>query len=78
MTRTYGSSETSGGCVYDGSPLSDVQVAITDGQVELGGSVIAEGYLDDQERTDAAFFARDGTAGTAPATPARSSTGCCG
>lgn len=60
VTRTYGSSETSGGCVYDGVPLSGVQVSIADGQVQLGGSTLAEGYLDDPERTDAAFFERDG------------------
>jgi O-succinylbenzoic acid--CoA ligase len=60
VTRTYGSSETSGGCVYDGSSLSGVQIAITDGQVELGGPTLAEGYLGDEQRTDAAFFVRDG------------------
>jgi O-succinylbenzoic acid--CoA ligase len=60
VTRTYGSSETSGGCVYDGRPLSGVRIAVTDGQVELGGPTLAEGYLGDQERTDAAFFLRDG------------------
>jgi O-succinylbenzoic acid--CoA ligase len=60
LTRTYGSSETSGGCVYDGSPLAGVQLAISDGQVELGGPTIAEGYLGDPQRTDAAFFDRDG------------------
>ena len=26
--------ETAGGCVYDGRPLSGVRVAVTDGQVE--------------------------------------------
>jgi O-succinylbenzoic acid--CoA ligase len=60
VTRTYGSSETSGGCVYDGVPLSGVQVAITEGQVELGGPTLAEGYLGDRQRTDAAFHERDG------------------
>lgn len=60
VTRTYGSSETSGGCVYDGTPLAGVRLAITDGQVELGGATIAEGYLGDAERTEAAFFVRDG------------------
>jgi O-succinylbenzoic acid--CoA ligase len=60
VTRTYGSSETSGGCVYDGRPLSGVRISVTDGQVELGGPTLAEGYLGDQERTDAAFFVRDG------------------
>ncbi|MBF6621122.1 MAG: AMP-binding protein, partial [Patulibacter sp.] len=60
VTRTYGSSETSGGCLYDGVPLSGVRMAITDGQVELGGPTLAEGYLGDPARTDAAFFERDG------------------
>lgn len=60
VTRTYGSSETSGGCVYDGLPLAGVQIAITDGQVELGGRTLAEGYLGEKKRTEAAFFVRDG------------------
>lgn len=60
VTRTYGSSETSGGCVYDGIPLAGVRLAIIDGQVELGGPTIAEGYLGDLARTDAAFLVRDG------------------
>jgi O-succinylbenzoic acid--CoA ligase len=60
VTRTYGSSETSGGCVYDGSPLSGVRMEIVDGQVELGGPTLAEGYLDDPQRTGAAFIERDG------------------
>jgi O-succinylbenzoic acid--CoA ligase len=60
VTRTYGSSETSGGCLYDGVPLAGVRMTITDGQVELGGPTLAEGYLGDPARTDAAFFERDG------------------
>lgn len=60
VTRTYGSSETSGGCVYDGVPIGDTRIAIVDGRVELAGSVLAEGYLDDPERTVAAFIERDG------------------
>ncbi len=63
VTRTYGSSETSGGCVYDGRPLDGVRVRIDDpstgstrsGQVLLGGPMLADGYLDDPERTAAAF-----------------------
>lgn len=55
VTRTYGSSETAGGCVYDGVPIGTTRVRIVDGQVELAGPTLAEGYLDDQERTDAAF-----------------------
>jgi O-succinylbenzoic acid--CoA ligase len=55
VTRTYGSSETSGGCVYDGVPIGGTEVRIVDGQVELAGAVLAEGYLGDDERTAAAF-----------------------
>ncbi len=55
VTRTYGSSETSGGCVYDGVPIGNTRVRIVDGRVQLAGAVLAEGYLGDPERTDAAF-----------------------
>ncbi|NRD25246.1 AMP-binding protein [Frigoribacterium sp. VKM Ac-2836] len=60
VVRTYGSSETSGGCVYDGVPVGRTRVEVVDGQVELGGPSLAEGYLDDPERTAAAFVMRDG------------------
>ena len=60
VTRTYGSSETSGGCVYDGSPIGDTRVRIVDGRVEIAGSVLAEGYLDDPARTELAFHYDDG------------------
>lgn len=46
VTRTYGSSETSGGCVYDGVPLAGVAVRVVDGEVQLAGPMLAEGYLD--------------------------------
>ena len=52
VTRTYGSSETSGGCVYDGVPIGTAQARVVDGQVELAGPMLAEGYLDDDFRTD--------------------------
>lgn len=55
LTRTYGSSETSGGCVYDGSPIGTAEVRVTDGEIELAGPMLAEGYLADPARTDAAF-----------------------
>lgn len=45
---TYGSTETSGGCVYDGEPLEGVEVRIgDDGRIWLGGATLAWGYLDD-------------------------------
>ncbi len=55
VSRTYGSSETSGGCVWDGEPIGDTEVNIVDGRVELAGSMLAHGYLGDPARTDAAF-----------------------
>ena len=60
VVRTYGSSETSGGCVYDGVPVGRTLVEVVDGQVELAGPSLALGYLDDDERTAAAFVERDG------------------
>jgi O-succinylbenzoic acid--CoA ligase len=60
VTRTYGSSETSGGCVYDGVPIGATEARIVDGQIELSGAVLAEGYLGDPERTDAAFDTEHG------------------
>lgn len=56
VVRTYGSSETSGGCVYDGVPLDGVGVRVVDGEVQLSGPTLADGYLDDPERTAAAFL----------------------
>lgn len=54
VVRTYGMSETAGGCVYDGVPLTGVQVRIDDraegsatsnqGRVVLGGATLAKGY----------------------------------
>jgi len=45
VVRSYGSSETSGGCVYDGVPIGQTSVRVVDGEVQLGGPTIAEGYL---------------------------------
>jgi len=52
VVRTYGSSETAGGCVYDGVPLAGVRVGIdapdgSDGRVGrivVGGATLARGY----------------------------------
>lgn len=44
VVRTYGMSETAGGCVYDGVPLDGVRLRIDDGRVVLGGSTLAKGY----------------------------------
>lgn len=60
VIRTYGSSETAGGCVYDGTPIGHTRVRSVDGLLEISGPVLAEGYLDDPERTAAAFHDADG------------------
>jgi o-succinylbenzoate---CoA ligase len=45
VVRTYGMSETAGGCVYNGIPLDGVEVRIEpEGRIALGGATIAKGY----------------------------------
>ncbi|MDT5221757.1 MAG: o-succinylbenzoate---CoA ligase, partial [Mycobacterium sp.] len=45
VVRTYGMSETAGGCVYDGVPLDGVELRIrADGRIALGGVTLARGY----------------------------------
>lgn len=44
VVRTYGMTETCGGCVYDGVPFDGVRVRIDeDGRVALAGPVLADG-----------------------------------
>lgn len=72
IVRTYGSTETSGGCVYDGVPLGDTRAEIVDGEIRIAGPTLADGYLDDPVRTADAFVTdgegtrwyRTGDAGT--------------
>lgn len=58
LVRTYGSTETSGGCVYDGVPLDTVAVRTVDGELRIAGPMLADGYLGDGELT-AKNFSRD-------------------
>lgn len=53
--RTYGMTETAGGCVYDDTPLCGVEVALDEGRVLLGGPVLATRYLDDPALTAERF-----------------------
>lgn len=72
VTTTYGSSETSGGAAYNGSPLSGVRMRAVDGELWVASPSLALGYLDDAERTNRTFVAdeagdrwyRTGDAGT--------------
>ena len=45
VVRTYGMSETAGGCVYDGVPLDGVKLRVAaDGRIAIGGATLAKGY----------------------------------
>ncbi|WP_405085198.1 AMP-binding protein [Microbispora sp. NBC_01389] len=58
IVTTYGMSETSGGCVYDGVPLDGVDVAIGgDGRVRIAGPVLLSGYRHrDEPHLDDGWF----------------------
>ncbi|MDR9397347.1 MAG: AMP-binding protein, partial [Pontimonas sp.] len=58
VTKTYGSAETAGGCVWDGVPLGDTEVDIVGGAVALSGPMLAGGYLGDPTRTKERFVVR--------------------
>ena len=56
LVLTYGMSETSGGCVYDGTPLPVTRVHVdNDRHIVLGGGTVAHGYVGDPARTADAF-----------------------
>jgi O-succinylbenzoic acid--CoA ligase len=44
VVTTYGMSETSGGCVYDGVPLEGVDINLTDARVDITGDIVFSGY----------------------------------
>ncbi|KQB87342.1 o-succinylbenzoate--CoA ligase [Corynebacterium lowii] len=45
VVRTYGASETSGGCIYDGHPLPGARLRLGEqNRIHLGGPMIARGY----------------------------------
>lgn len=52
VVRTYGMTETGGGCVYEGLPLDGVGVRIdVDGRVHLAGPMLFDGYDGDPTAT---------------------------
>jgi O-succinylbenzoic acid--CoA ligase len=58
VVTTYGMSETSGGCVYNGMPLDNVSVDIgPGGRIRIAGPVLFSGY---RLRPDLTAAARDG------------------
>ncbi|MFM7542088.1 MAG: AMP-binding protein [Actinomycetales bacterium] len=46
LVTTYGATETSGGVVYNGTPLAGVSISIRNGRVALTGPQLASGYLE--------------------------------
>lgn len=55
VVRTYGSTETSGGCVYDGVPLDGVEASVESGELLIAGPTLADGYLGDDALTASVF-----------------------
>ena len=62
IVTTYGSSETSGGCVYDGVPLSGVNVEIAEGtgEILISAPHLASEYVGEEQRTADTFQNRNG------------------
>jgi O-succinylbenzoic acid--CoA ligase len=63
VVRTYGMSETAGGCVYDGVPLNGVLLRVpADGRIAIGGATLAKGYrnpVDPDPFADPGWFRTD-------------------
>jgi len=56
VVTTYGMTETSGGCVYDGFALDGVAIAVEpDGRIRIAGPVLFDGYADDAVATAGAL-----------------------
>lgn len=56
LVRTYGATETAGGCVYDGVEIGDTKIRVRDGEVQLAGSNLALGYLGEAALSAATFI----------------------
>ncbi len=49
VVTTYGMTETCGGCVYNGTPLSGVEIEIVEGLIRIKSPTLASAYLNDEE-----------------------------
>ena len=65
LKRSYGMTETAGGCVYDGVEIGDTRVRIREGEVQLAGPTLALGYVGDPELTSQRFVEHVGRDGVA-------------
>ena len=64
LRRSYGMTETAGGCVYDGVEIGDTLVRIRGGEVQLAGPSLALGYVGDDALTDECFITHEGLDGS--------------
>lgn len=60
LRRSYGMTESAGGCVYDGVEIGDTQLRIRGGEVQIAGSCLALGYLGDPALTHERFIEDQG------------------
>lgn len=56
VVRTYGSTETAGGCVYDGAPLDGVAMKIVEGELLIASPTLASGYIGNDALTASMFI----------------------
>jgi O-succinylbenzoic acid--CoA ligase len=63
VVRTYGSTETGGGVVYDGRPLDGVDVRVVAGEVQVRGPMLLRGYRDGSDPRDADGWLATGDSG---------------
>lgn len=45
LTSTFGMTETSGGCIYDGTPLAGIEFQLREGRIAIRGQTLASYYL---------------------------------
>lgn len=60
LISTYGMTETSGGCVYDGEPIGDTKLRVEDDKLEVSGSVLANNLPEWFSTNDLARFDESG------------------
>lgn len=61
LRRSYGMTETAGGCVYDGVEIGETRMRIRGGEVQLTGESLALGYVGDDALTANRFIVEEGT-----------------
>ena len=49
IVTTYGMTETCGGCVYNGVPMTGVEIDTSDAKIRIKGATIAFSYLNDEQ-----------------------------